>query len=59
VPSTATIAAPPPGNAGCNTAGAPAGDENAARIPSADNRASAADVAIASAGQPLDFRDGV
>src|SRR5450432_1305145 len=35
-----------------NTAGAPAGDENAARIPSADNRASAADVAIASVGQP-------
>jgi len=58
-PSTATIAAPPPGSARCNSAGALAEDESAARILSADKYASAADGAIASAGHPLDFRDGV
>jgi hypothetical protein len=31
-PSTATIPAPPPRSARCNTAGATAGDESAARI---------------------------
>jgi len=55
-PSTATIAAPPPGSLGCNTAGATAGDESAARIPSADTAASAASGPNASA-DPLDFRD--
>ena len=52
-----TISAPPPGSPRCNSAGALAGDENAARIPSGDRSASAADGAIASADQPLDFRD--
>jgi len=37
--SIATIAAPPPGIPGCNNAGVPAGDENAARILSADSAA--------------------
>ena len=55
--SSATISAPPYGSPRCNSAGALVGDENAARIPSADNRASAADGAIASVAQPLDFRD--
>jgi hypothetical protein len=58
-PSTATIAAQIPGSARCNSAGALAEDESAARIPSADKHASAVGAAIASAGQPLDFRDGV
>jgi len=58
-PSTATIAAPPPGSARCKSAGAPAGDERVLRIPSADSAAAAAGEAIASAGQPLDFRDGL
>jgi hypothetical protein len=58
-PSTATIAAQLPDSARCNNAGAVAEDESAVRIPSADNVASAAGGAIASAGHPLDFRDGV
>jgi len=57
-PSTATIAAPPPGNARCNSAGGLAEDESAACIPSADNAASAAGGPIASADF-LDFRDAV
>jgi hypothetical protein len=58
-PSTATIAAPPLGSAHCNSAGVLAEDESAAHILSADSAASAADVPRASAGQPLDFRDGL
>jgi len=58
-PSTATIGAPPPGSAHCNSADVLAEDESAARILSADSAASAADVPGASAGQPLDFRDGL
>jgi len=57
VPSIATIAAPLSGTLRCHIAGAPAGDESAARILSADTGAFAAGGAIASAGQPLDFRD--
>jgi hypothetical protein len=59
VPSSATISAPLSGILRCNSAGAPAEDENAARILSADEDASAAGGAIASAGHPLDFRVGV
>ena len=55
-PSTAPTSAQPSGTPRCNNAGAPAGDESAARILSADNTASAADTAIAVA-VPLDFRD--
>jgi len=58
-PSSGTIAAPLPGSARCNIAGALAQDRSAARIPSTDNAASAAGGAIASAGHPLDFRVGV
>jgi hypothetical protein len=47
--STATTSAPPPGNARCNSVGAPAEDENAARIFSADNAASVAGVPAFSA----------
>jgi len=56
-PSTATIAAPPPGSARCNSAGALAEDESAARSLSADTGVFAAGQAIASAGPPLDFQD--
>jgi hypothetical protein len=45
----------PAGSSGCNTAGALAGDENAARTFSADTAASAAGVPDASADGPLDF----
>ena len=55
--STATITAPPSGIRRCNSAGALAGDESAARIPSADSAVHAAGVPNASAGRPLDFRD--
>jgi hypothetical protein len=54
-PSTATIAAPPPGTPHCNSAGALAEDESAARIPSADKAAYAAAGVIALAVL-LDFR---
>ena len=47
--STATICAPPLGSPRCSSAGVPAGDESAARNLSADNDASAAGAAIASA----------
>jgi len=59
VPSIATIAPPLSGTLRCNIAGAPAGDESAARIPSADTGGFAAGGAIVSAAHPLDFRDGV
>jgi len=55
-PSTATIAAPPPGSARCNSAVVPAVDESADRILSADNAAIVGGGAIAFA-DPLDFRD--
>jgi hypothetical protein len=55
-PSTATIAAPPPGSARCNSAGVLAEDENVARSLSADTGGFAAGWAIASA-DPLDFRN--
>jgi len=58
-PSTATIPALPPDSARCNSVGVLAGDESAARILSADSAACAAGVPIASAGQALDFRDGL
>jgi hypothetical protein len=48
------ISAPPTGSLGCNSAGVPAGDENAACTLSADNVAGAAGVLNASA-DPLDF----
>jgi hypothetical protein len=57
VPSTATISALPPGSARCNSGGAPAADESAARILSADNAAPVAGVPLASAVPLLDFRD--
>ena len=47
----------PPGIPYCNSAGVPAGDENAARSLSAGTAESAAGVAIASA-DPLDLRLG-
>jgi hypothetical protein len=52
VPSTATIAAPPPGTLRCNIVDANAGDESAARSLSTDSAASAA-------GGPLDAADVV
>jgi len=55
--SGATIAVPLPGSVRCSSAGVPAEDENAARIPSADTAASAAGVLNASA-DPLDLRLG-
>jgi len=54
VPCALPIYEPLPGSFGCNSADAPAGDESAARIPSADNAACAAAEATAFA-DPLDF----
>jgi hypothetical protein len=54
--SIATTSALPPGSVRCNSAAAPAADENAARILSANTAASAADLLLASACL-LDFRD--
>jgi hypothetical protein len=48
------ISAPLPGNLGCNSAAAPAGDESAVRSLSADNAEGAVGVLNASA-DPLDF----
>jgi hypothetical protein len=55
--STATTSAPPSGSPRCNTVGALAADESAARILSADS--AVAGVLGVFAGQPLDFRAGV
>jgi len=56
--SIATISAPPCYNTCCNSAGAPVGDENAARILSTGNAVVVVGGALASA-DPLDFRDGL
>ncbi len=54
--SIATISAPLPDNTDCNSVGALAEDDSAARILSIDNTASAAGGVLASA-DTLDFRD--
>jgi len=54
-PSTAPISAPPAGSFRCNSAGAPAGDESAARSLSAGNGEISASDPGASAPQHLDF----
>jgi len=59
MPSTATIAAPLSGTAGCNSAGAHPEDENAVRSLSADSCASADGGSNVSAGRVPDLRPGV
>jgi len=59
VPSSATIAVPLAGTRRCNSAVVLAGDENAARILSADSGASAGTGLRIAAGRASDLSPGV